>query len=112
MPALAIAIVTGPSALSAPAKKSLHRILVPHVDDAGEDPIAPQPGGCALHHVLMKISQRHPATGSVKCLSNAQANARRSPGDDDHGFAEIEAVHARLFRHRAVSLQFANEESL
>jgi hypothetical protein len=52
-------------------EKTLHRFLVPHVDNAGEDPIAAQPGCRMLDRVFMQIAERYPTTGGVERLGDA-----------------------------------------
>lgn len=91
-------------------EEGLHRFLVPHVDGAGEGPLAAQPGRRALHRVLAQVAQRHPAAGGMERLSDALADAGAGPGDDDHSVAEVEAAHARcLSCHRGPSSQVVDQ---
>jgi hypothetical protein len=86
MPALATAMVTGPSA---------------------------QLGRRALHRVLAQVAQRNPAARRVERPGDALADAGAGPRDDNHGVAEIEATHARcLSCHRATSPQVVNQAPL
>ena len=94
-------------------EESLHRFLVPHVDGAGEGPLAAQPRRRALHRVLAQVAQRHPAAGGVERLGDALADAGAGSRDDDHGVAEVEAAHARrLSCHRGSSSQVVNQTPL
>jgi len=113
MPALATATVTGPSARSAAAKKACPDFSLPHVDSAGEDPLAAQPGRRALHRVLAQVAQRHPGAGGVECLGDTLADAGPGPRDDDHGIGEVEAAHAHcLSCHRGPSSELVNQTPL
>src|SRR5881628_2119116 len=72
MPALATAMVTGPSARSAP-RRSLHRFLVPHVDGAGEVPHAPPPADEGIEGVQAPPGRQSTAGPSMRLLSPVAA---------------------------------------
>ena len=85
MPALATAIVTGPSARSAAAKNAC-------TDFSSRTSTAPantrslaSPAAAALHRVLAHVAQRHAAPGGVERLRDALPDAGARAGHDDHG---------------------------
>ena len=105
MPALATAMVTGPSARSAAAKKACTDFSSRTSRTLAKTRSPSKPGRRAPHRVLAQIAQRHPASGSVERLGDAQADAGGGSSDNDDGIAEIEATHARcLSCHRVTIL--------
>src|SRR5437016_11282681 len=105
MPALATAMVTGPSARSAAAKKACTDFSSRTSTAPAKVRSPPSPAAASSTESLRKSPKRHPAAGAVERLGDALADASVGPRDDDHGVAEVEAAQARcLSCHRVMPL--------
>ena len=113
MPALATAMVTGPSARSAAAKKACTDFSSRTSTAPANTRSPPSSAATRLRRVLAHVAQRHAAAGGVERLRDALPDAGARARHDDHGVAEVEAAHARCFScHRATSSQVVNQTPL